>query len=393
VTKTDELRAACKTKGLSYVGTKGNCSAPICLIGEAPGADEDQAGIPFVGSSGRELDRLLHEAGIDVCNCWWTNPFKVRPPDNKINRLGELGISLTLFQDQFFEELNAYKPTFIIPLGATPLGLLCPSTIAKRTGHAEISKWRGSILCSELLPWEHYVVPSFHPAFLFRAWDERQNAVLCLAKVAEEFNYWRQHQRLQPVPQRRLIDSPSADDCIDYLTGVLQTPVETVVSVDIENIGVYRGKYKTPQRNRIPYVIGFSIDPQIGISIGLAEYDKAKNIAIWLLINRVLIEKKQVGQNYYTHDLPWMQYIGFSPDIRKVDDTLVRHHVLWPELSHKLDYQTFQYTREPYYKDEAKQWSVKEKVKLKRYNCKDVCVTLEIYQAQEKEFSERCQRV
>jgi len=233
------------------------------------------------------------------------------------------------------------------------------------------------------------VVPSFHPAFLFRAWDERQNAVLCLAKAAEEHAYWRQHKQLRPVPQRRLIDSPSADDAIDYLTGVLSSPSETVVSIDIENIGVYHGKYKTKQRNRIPYVIGFSTDPLCGISIGLAEYECTRTLKIWRLINNVLRTKRQLGQNYYTHDLPWLQYIGFDASAALVEDTLVRHHVLWPELSHKLDYQTFQYTREPYYKQEGQNWTVKEKAKLKRYNCKDVCVTLEIYEAQEKEFAER----
>lgn len=390
MTKTEELKAALAAKGLRYVGTRGNTSAPICLVGEAPGADEDQAGIPFCGASGRELDRMLDEVGCSTSECWWTNPYKTRPPDNKLDRLPELGIPLVRFHEQFFEELNAAKPTFICPLGATPLGLLCPETINPRTKHAEISKWRGSILQSSLLQWPHYVIPSFHPAFLFRSWDERQNAVLCLAKMAEEHVYWRTHGCLQPLPQRTLVADPGADDAIDYLRGVLSSPAETVVSTDIENIGVYKGKYKTPQRGRVPYVIGFATDPLYGVSIGLAEYDTIKTVQIWSLIDLILRTKKQVGQNYYTHDLPWLQFIGFQPRLALCDDTLVRHHVLWPELSHKLDYQTFQYTRSPYYKDEGKEWTVKERLKLKRYNCMDVCVTLEIYNAQEKEFEERC---
>jgi DNA polymerase len=389
MTKTDQLKYDLLAKGLRYVGTRGNTSAPICLVGEAPGKDEDEAGLPFVGSSGRELDHLLHEAGIDPVHCWWTNPYKTRPPENHLDHLSEYGIPLTLFEEQFMEELNDHRPTFICPLGATPLGLLCPFTIPKRGGHAEISKWRGSILRSPLLNWDHYVVPSFHPAFLFRAWDERQNAVLCLAKLAEEFNYWRQHGSLQSLPQRKLIADPGADDAIDFLRGILQTPPQTVVSIDIENIGVYRGKYKALQRNRVPYVIGFATNSLCGISIGLAEYDTTKTSQIWRLTNDVLSKKRQIGQNYYTHDLPWLQYIGFNVSTKLCDDTLVRHHVLWPELSHKLDYQTFQYTREPYYKDEGKNWTVKERQKMKVYNCKDVCVTLEIYNAQEAEFAAR----
>ena len=389
MTKTEELKTALAAKGLRYVGTRGNVGSAICLVGEAPGTDEDQQGVPFCGASGRELDRMLADANVPTGVCWWTNPYKVRPPENKLDRLEEHGIPLDLFREQFIEELTQYKPRFIATLGATGLGLLCPFTINKRTKHAEISKYRGSILRSDLLPWEHYVVPSFHPAFIFRAWDERQNAVLCLAKLAEEYQFWKTHGVMQPLPPRQLVADPPADDAIDYLRGVLSSPAETVVSIDIENIGVYRGKYKTPQRNRVPYVVGFATDPLYGISIGLAEYDIIKAKQIWTLIDNVLRTKKQVGQNYYTHDLPWLQYIGFSPSAELCDDTLVRHHVLWPELSHKLDFQTFQYTREPYYKDEGKNWSVKERNVMKRYNCKDVCVTLEIYQRQQEEFLAR----
>jgi hypothetical protein len=152
---------------------------------------------------------------------------------------------------------------------------------------------------------------------------------------------------------------------------------------------VYSGKYKVKQRNRIPYVIGFSIDHLFGMSIGLGEYEKNKCIQVWQLIDSILQTKRQCYQNGYTHDIPWLHYIGFSPNVALVEDTLVRHHTLWPELSHKLDFQTFQYTRFAYYKDEGKNWSVKERQKMKAYNCKDVVVTLEVYNAQEKEFNER----
>jgi DNA polymerase len=388
VTKTEELKTALAAKGLRYVGHRGNLGGPICFVGEAPGADEDQLGQPFVGSSGRELDRMSSESGIDPNTCWWTNPYKTRPPDNKLDRLHELGIPQQLFLDQFFEELNVHKPVFICALGATPLGILCPFTIPRRkNAHAEISKYRGSLLRSPLLPWDHYVVPAYHPAFLFRDWSERQNDVLCFAKVQEEFKYWKRTGNVQPLPNRRLISDPAADDAIDFLQGLLST--DKPIATDIENIGIYKGKYKSPKRGRVPYVIGFSNDPLIGISIGLSEYDQVKAVQIWRLIDLVLRTKKQVYQNGDTHDIPWLQFIGFKPNLELCDDTLVRHHVLWPELSHKLDFQTFQYTREPYYKDEGKEWSVKDRQVMKRYNCKDVCVDIEVYYAQEAEFCAR----
>ena len=389
MTKTDELRAACAAKGLNYVGTRGVVQSPICFVGEAPGADEDQQGVPFVGSSGRELGRMLTEAGFSGDIGWFTNPYKVRPPDNKLDQLRDFGIPLTLFEEQFFEELHQYKPSLICALGATPLGLLCPFTRNKRTGHGEIGKYLGSLLCSEHLSWPHYVVPAYHPASLFRTWDNRPLDVLVFGRLKEEFDYLRQHGQLQPLPQRKLISDPAADDTIDYLRGLLSSPSDRVVAVDIENIGAYRGKYKTKQRNRIPYVIGLATDPACGISIGLGEYDKIKAFQIWRLLDTVLRTRRQVYQNGYSHDIPWLQYIGFTVNAALCHDTMVRHWTLWPELSHKLEFQTFQYTREPYYKDEGKEWSVKDRQKMKRYNCKDVCVDIEIYYEQEKEFAAR----
>jgi hypothetical protein len=60
-------------------------------------------------------------------------------------------------------------------------------------------------------------------------------------------------------------------------------------------------------------------------------------------------------------------------------------------LSHKLQFMTRQYTREPYYKDDGHHWTLKYMDKFRRYNCLDACVTREIYDAQELEFNERPQ--
>jgi len=113
--KTLALKALCASLGRKYVGFRGSPTAPIWIVGEAPGADEDQAGVPFVGSSGRELDRMLAEAGIPLGLCCFTNPYKVRPPDNDIERISETGIAPQIFEEQFEEEIAEYKPSFIVP--------------------------------------------------------------------------------------------------------------------------------------------------------------------------------------------------------------------------------------------------------------------------------------
>jgi DNA polymerase len=141
--KTLALKQLCSSLGRRYVGFRGDPRAPIWLIGESPGADEDQAGVPFVGSSGRELDRMLSEAGVPSSLCCFVNPYKVRPPDNDISRIEEVGIAKQIFEEQFFEEITEYKPPFIIPCGGTPLSLLCGFTRDSRDHESIISKWRG----------------------------------------------------------------------------------------------------------------------------------------------------------------------------------------------------------------------------------------------------------
>src|SRR5438445_13265084 len=91
------LRAALAAKGLRYVGTRGNLRSKVCILGEAPGEKEDLKGLPFVGPSGYLLDKMLNEAGFQNGEVWFTNPIKTRPPDNKMDRLHEFGISLKTF--------------------------------------------------------------------------------------------------------------------------------------------------------------------------------------------------------------------------------------------------------------------------------------------------------
>ena len=371
--KTLTLQGLCAMRGRKYVGFRGSPKAPIWIVGEAPGFDEDACGYPFVGASGRQLDAEIIEAGIEVGQCAFINPYTTRPPDNDIDRIEENGIPKKVYLDSFFELLDYYRPIFIIPAGATPLAILVPDT-ASRTGEAPISKWRGSLLCSRLLPWDHYVIPIYHPAFILREYSERSVNVFILGRVLEEFEYWKKNQKLQPLPSRELIYLPSADTAKEYLNDCLSH--NGPISVDIETVD-----------RKVPITIGFSYDPSHAISIGLYEYDRRDSVPIWRLMDKILGSSHILGQNYTTFDANWLRAMGFDVSMALVDDTLVRHHVLHPELSHKLDFQVMQYTREPYYKEEGKGWRSKEGLaQLMKYNAKDACCTLEVFQKQEEEF-------
>jgi uracil-DNA glycosylase family 4 len=374
--KTLALKQLCQQLGKRYVGFRGEPRCPIWIVGEAPGSDEDQFGIPFVGSSGRELDRMLEEAGIPVSLCCFTNPFKVRPPDNDIERIEETGIPTQVFIDQFYEELREHKPTFIVPVGATALQILCSFTIDPRDRETKISKWRGSILVSEELLWQHYIIPNYHPAYILREWGDRDVSVFVFRRVKEEFDFWNANARLQPLPERELIADPSFGEASEYLKECLNHNGPT--SSDIELLA-----------RKVPICISFSFDRRSAVSISLFDGEPSNLRELWRLINQVYTTKPIVGQNWTTFDANWVEACGFNSGIVRCDDTLVRHHVLHPEMSHKLDFQGMQYTRLPYWKDDGKGWSLREGMtKLRRYNCLDACATLEIFEEQEKEFDE-----
>ena len=373
---TQQLIDKCRTLGRRYVGYRGQPQAPLWFIGEAPGADEDQCGVPFVGSSGRELDRMLSEAGISLSDCCFSNSYKVRPPDNDIERIEETGITHTESRAQLLEELHEYKPRFIVPLGGTALQILCGFTIDSRDKESKISKWRGSILTSEELRWPHYVIPNFHPAYILREWSDRDVAVFIFRRIAEEWDYLKRNRRHQPLPQRELIPNPSFGEAEGYLLECLNHDGPT--SCDFELLA-----------RKVPICLGFSYRRDSACSISLLDGDGYNLARLWRLIDKVLRKKRIVGQNWSTFDSNWAESIGFASGIPLLEDTLVRHHVLHPELSHKLDFQVMQYTREPYFKDEGKGWTLREGMtKLKRYNCLDACTTLEVYEEQEKEFDD-----
>jgi uracil-DNA glycosylase family 4 len=377
------LRVALSQKGLNYVGTRGNTSAHVAIIGEAPGEKEDLKGLPFVGPSGYLLDKMLVEAGFASSEMWFTNPYKTRPPDNKMERLPEYGIGGDVFLNQFWEELENYKPTIIVSCGKTPTQLLCPFTKPTRIIKKQDEKkdgfghWRGSLLVSPLLSWEHFVIPVYHPAFVLRNYGEREISCFILQRAFEEYDYWRKNGKLQPLPQFKIITEPTFATAYEFLERCIKSP--NPIAADIELL-----------KRKVPYTIAFAISTQEAMSVSFWNYPPEQLVVLWRLIDKILQTKTTIWQNGTTFDAHWLRALGFSINLSLIHDTLVRHHCLWPSLRHKLEFQGMQYTRIPYWKEEGKSWSLREGLKkLMHYNCLDVLGDYIIFEEQEKEFRER----
>ncbi len=138
----------------------GNLNAEVMLIGEAPGRDEDQQGIPFVGRAGQLLNKMLLAINLQREDVYITNVVNWRPPDNRTPNDNEILEYLPFLQRQ----IDIIKPKFIFLLGgvAAKAILSTPLALGKLRG-----KWHEykSLNLEQGIP----TIASYHPAFLLRS--------------------------------------------------------------------------------------------------------------------------------------------------------------------------------------------------------------------------------
>jgi uracil-DNA glycosylase family 4 len=101
----------------------GPASASIVIVGEAPGAKEDAAGVPFVGAAGKFLDTLLAEAGVARDDVFITNVVKARPPKNRDPKQPEVAHHWPWLEAQ----LELIEPRLLVPLGRHALARFAPA--------------------------------------------------------------------------------------------------------------------------------------------------------------------------------------------------------------------------------------------------------------------------
>jgi hypothetical protein len=258
---------------------------------------------------------------------------------------------------------------------------------------SEISKYCGSLLTSSLITYPHYIIPTFSPESVAKDWSIRDVVTsIDLGKAREELIYWKKYAyNLQPLPSRTLVyDIRDFGELLGYLDRFSKSEL---LSNDIETVYPKKNKQKPSAYKHhpgIPLVIGLADSPNFGISFELFREDKEETRILWRKLQDIWDKVPfQLGQNFFNFDIYRYNMLGFRIDPRRVKDTLIRQHILFPELEKSLQFMTRQYTRERYYKDEGHGWSLKDMKKLKRYNCLDVCVTLEVYLEQEKAFDDR----
>jgi DNA polymerase len=148
----------------------GAPDADLMFIGEAPGAEEDLQGLPFVGPAGQLLNNLLHKLGLRREDVYITNVVKSRPPGNREPEPDEIAACLPFLVMQ----IKAIRPRVIITLGRV-------ATQALLDTKEPLTKLRGR--------WQRYdrirVMPTFHPSYLLRFPQERHKTWADMQKVME----------------------------------------------------------------------------------------------------------------------------------------------------------------------------------------------------------------
>jgi uracil-DNA glycosylase family 4 len=141
----------------------GDCDADLMFIGEAPGAEEDRLGMPFVGRAGQLLERMIGAMGLSRESVYIANVLKVRPPNNATPTIAEREAS----KSYLFDQIAIVQPKVIVTLGLPASSVVLNSSLA-------MGKLRG-VWATFVHPSKEgvsvEVMPTYHPSFLLRSYS------------------------------------------------------------------------------------------------------------------------------------------------------------------------------------------------------------------------------
>lgn len=392
-----------------HVSAAGPRDADILFVGEAPGADEELAGTPFVGAAGRELESWLRAAGVDRDAVRVTNVCPFRPPGNDISawfkpapkrasasrpsawseRSGmmfsrEVAQGLEELEDELLgwrlaRELSASthgRPGVIVALGNVALWALTVS--AAGAGLWGITNWRGSQLVHASTG--AALIPMLHPAAVLRQYSWHS---LCVHDMKTRVLPSREGPITPPACDASTVQS--ADEALQWLADCkagawLAVDLETARG-QIECVGLASGRSPLSART-IPFRCADG-------PCWTADEQTAIERALIAALDRSLV----VGQSTTAYDVAYFDRLLNYP-LRTYFDTYIAQSVLWPgeprDLAHLASLYCDHYR---YWKDDAGGWnkqrSAADYTRLYEYCAQDAWRTLEIADKQAERLGQR----
>lgn len=366
----------------AFAATSGPSPCKILFIGEAWGGNEAETKRPFLGEAGKEFWRMLGEAWPEASpelhaeatelhkygSAWvkkrerWleaeglamTNVFAFRPPGNSIPALcaskKEVGKDYQLPAvkqgkyvlpeflpelDRLFEEINQFNPTLIVAFGNVPCWALLRTT--------NISGLRGTVLLTHsALPLRRQfkVLPTYHPAAILYNWSWRPIVVADLMKAKREAEFPEVRR-----PARRVKINPTLQEVWKFRDRLLACPPK-LLSCDIETeakqIKTIGFAWSQTEAFNIPFMNVKSPDGSYWKTL-------EEELEAWKVVQQLLEHPvHKLGQNFI-YDLQYITKMGIAPR-NCLQDTMLLHHSLFPELSKGLGFLGSIYTEEPAWK-------------------------------------------
>lgn len=361
----------------------GPIPARIMVVGEAWGEYEERREEPFVGPSGEELNRMLHEAGLTRGECFVTNLVNKRPPNNDLSfwvsekkkpptheyQLLKDVWALPVVHEgykQLMAEIELVQPQIVVALGNWAMWAL--------TGRRGITLWRGSVLQG---PGGRKIIPTMHPAAVLRQWSIRAATVSDLRRVKRHLETPTEVAQ----PAWNFTIRPSYPDVISCLTGLLSRLEQEPIWLDLDletssgHIACCGISWSLTEAICIPFM---SKDSSYGYWI--AEEEAA---IVWLLY-RIFTHKN--ARIRWQNGLYDAQYVHkswhFIP--RGMQDTMISQHAMFSDLPKSLAFQASLYAKwYVYWKDEGKNIQLGgTEEEHWRYNCQDCVYTREVGEAE-----------
>ena len=337
----------------------------IAFIGEAPGADEDRLGHPFVGSAGQELDRILAKAGIYRQNVYLLNLINCRPPNNDLD--SPEGIeALESCRPGFEEELSKLYDLgvrVLVPLGAKPTAALGIE--------GSIHKVRGSVYETVIAGKHFWSIPTFHPSFIIRGeWAEEPTCINDIDKAVKiaANGYIPPKENFLLFPTVRDIEARAKD--------ILRT--KPLLGVDTETTAL---SYLDAEI----FVMSLALSGEEAFSIPFYSqhyipYWKNGDLArVKNCLYEILLKCPTMYQNA-PFDVSVLEANGFKIG-NIAHDVLLIHHSIHPELPHNLGYIVSIYGATPFWKDIKLKFPRMRNtpdIELRTYNCRDSVVLHQI---------------
>ena len=332
------------TKRHSYVPPSGPQQAQIAIVGEQPGRLEIQRRKPFCGPAGNELSACMEAAKMLRLECYLTNVIK--DLDHPLRHyIAMVGKNVTVsdagkeYITELADELRRVNPNVVVAVGNIALYAL-----TNRTG---VTKWRGSILESTLIPGLK-VIPCIHPATIIPpkfVYLNKHLLIHDLALAVDESKF----PQIRSEP-RQYLTGNSFHECMDFLFNMIYSGLEGVtIAFDIEI------------HNMQVSCISFSASAGSAMSIPFVDstgdyFTIEQEAKLWLKIAELLENPhiRKVGQNVIFDNSFLLRRYGIKTC--DVDDTMVAQQIIAPDYPKGLDFITSMWTDMPYYKDEGKKW-------------------------------------